>query len=61
MKYPPTPVPIRRKDCFQNKSKFITEDQFAKHMNINYNSLIKSKLNYLQNIIKGPASLSMLH
>ncbi len=23
-----------RKDCFQNKSKFITEDQFTKHMNI---------------------------
>jgi len=21
-------------DCFQNKSKFITEDHFAKHMNI---------------------------
>jgi hypothetical protein len=25
---------IIRKDCFQNKSKFITEDQFIKHMNI---------------------------
>jgi len=23
-----------RKDCFQNKSKFITEDHFTKHMNI---------------------------
>ncbi len=23
-----------RKDCFQNKSKFITEDQFTEHMNI---------------------------
>ncbi len=23
-----------RKDCFQNKSKFITEDHFLKHMNI---------------------------
>jgi hypothetical protein len=23
-----------RKYCFQNKSKFITEDQFAEHMNI---------------------------
>ncbi len=28
-----------RKDCFQNKSKFITEDHFTKHMNIT----IKSK------------------
>ncbi len=23
-----------RKDCFQNKSKFITEDHFIKHMNV---------------------------
>ncbi len=23
-----------RKDCFQNKSKFISEDQFTKHLNI---------------------------
>jgi hypothetical protein len=27
-------VPSIRKDCFQNKSKFITEDPFTKHMNI---------------------------
>jgi len=26
--------PTKRKDCFQNKSKFITEDQFTKHKNI---------------------------
>ncbi len=25
---------LARKDCFQNKSKFITEDHFTKHMNI---------------------------
>jgi hypothetical protein len=25
---------IIRKDCFQNKSKFITEDYFLKHVNI---------------------------
>jgi hypothetical protein len=25
---------IIRKDCFQNKSKCITEDHFTKHMNI---------------------------
>jgi len=23
-----------RKDCFQNKSKFITDNQFTKHVNI---------------------------
>jgi hypothetical protein len=27
-------VPIQEKTCFQNKSKFITEDQFTKHINI---------------------------
>jgi hypothetical protein len=26
--------PTTLKNCFQNKSKFITEDQFAKHLNI---------------------------
>jgi hypothetical protein len=31
-----------RKDCFQNKSKFITEDHFTK-THEHYNSLIKSK------------------
>ncbi len=25
---------LKWKTCFQNKSKFITEDQFVKHMNI---------------------------
>jgi hypothetical protein len=25
---------LLEKTCFQNKSKFITEDQFVKHMNI---------------------------
>ncbi len=25
---------ILEKTCFQNKSRFITEDQFTKHMNI---------------------------
>jgi hypothetical protein len=28
-----------RKDLFQKKSKFITEDQFAKHMNITIHQL----------------------
>ncbi len=27
-------VADKRKDCFQNKSKFITEDYFVQHMNI---------------------------
>ncbi len=27
-------IKIKSKDCFQNKSKFITEDQIVKHMNI---------------------------
>jgi len=34
--------PSIRKDCFQNKYKFITEDHFTKHMK-HCNSLIKSK------------------
>jgi hypothetical protein len=38
-----------RKDCFQNKSKFITEDHKTYE---HYNSLIKIKQNYLQKIIK---------
>ncbi len=25
---------VIRMDCFQNKSKFVTEDHFTKHMNI---------------------------
>jgi hypothetical protein len=29
-----TPSLSIRKDCFQNKSKFITKDQFTEHMNI---------------------------
>ncbi len=50
--------PSIRKDCFQNKSKLITEDQFVQHMNIttiyNQYKLIKMD-NYVQKIIKGPA------
>ncbi len=59
-----------RKDCFQNKSKFITEDHFTKHMNITihqlkqngiiYKSLPNSIWNYVQKIIKEPASLSVV-
>ncbi len=45
---------ISEKTCFQNKSKFITEDNFVQHMNITTNqSLIN--LNYIQKIVKGPA------
>ncbi len=33
---------IRKKNCFQNKSKFITEDYFVQHMNVTIkSSLIK--------------------
>jgi hypothetical protein len=41
------PISYIRKDCFQNKSKFITEDHFTKHI-----LLLKTKRNYLQKIIK---------
>ncbi len=50
--------PSIRKDCFQNKSKFITEYNFVQHMNIptiyNQYKLIKIE-NYKQKIIKGSA------
>ncbi len=35
--------PIIRKDCFLNKSQFITEDYFTKHMNIITIRIIKAK------------------
>ncbi len=50
---------------YENKSKFITEDHFAKHVNFTIHSLnsnetlIKTKRNYLQKIIKGPPSLEL--
>jgi hypothetical protein len=30
---------VKRKDCYQNKSKFITEDHFTKHMKITIRQL----------------------
>ncbi len=55
------------KDCFQNKSKFITEDKTHEHYNLliktklNYlHKIINSKENYLQKIIKRPASFSLV-
>ncbi len=35
-----------RKDCFQNKSKFITEDHFTKHMNITIHQLNINEIIY---------------
>jgi hypothetical protein len=34
------------KTCFQNKSKFITEDQNVKHMNITIYSLNQNEIIY---------------
>ncbi len=41
-----------KKTCFQDKSKFITEDYFVQHMNITTNNKSLIKWNYIQKIIK---------
>ncbi len=49
--------------CFQNKSKFTTEDNLQNTWILQIKNInqIKSELNYLLKIIKGPASLSVVH